>query len=298
MTASVGNIKIEPVNVSWQIEEQWNVETVADVAKSLENKYFHIYSGANAKFHVWFNAGTGADPAPSGSTAIPVTIVANDSAATVATKTASAIDLNANFHASASDNVITITCDAAGEANAFADVDTGFTFTQCQEGGNLDLGYLDGDVEAKFEEKLLEITAHQAGLTPLAELRQGNTLEVTLTLKECDVAKLKQVFSSSAGGTYTPTLGTEVFGVGTSRQGTNTVIQARRLILHPVALASSNYTRDLCAWKAYPMPDTLVFSGENPQTLGITFKTYLDESKPEAIRQWCFGDWTQLVPVI
>jgi len=296
---NIGNIRIEPVNITWAIEEQTHVTTVADVASSLNNKYFLLNDGENDGFYVWFNvAAAGVDPAPAGRTGIVVAIAANASAATVASAMQVAVDANAEFVASVSSNVVTITNADAGDADDTVDFNTGFTFAQCQEGGSLDLGLTDGDLEAAFEETLLAVTAHQTGVTPLADLRQGVVSEVTLTMKECDAAKLKQVFAKAAGGTYTPSGGTELFGWGTSRQGLSTIVQARRLQLHPVALASSNHTRDLCFWKAYPMPDTLVFSGENPQTLGLTFKVYLDDSKPAAIKQWVYGDFTQLVPVV
>lgn len=298
---SVGNIKIEPVNVKWQIEEQWKVNTVADVASSLQNKYFRIRNGSDAKFHVWINVGgSGVDPAPSGSTGIAVAISANATAAAVATAVAAAVDAHADFHAvvDADDpTAVIITADDAGDSTDWDDFNTEFTLSQCQDGGNFDLGLLDGNVEAAFEEKLLELMAHQTGATPIADLRQGIGVEISLTLKECDAAHLKAIFARGAGGSDTPSGGTEVFGWGKDKLGQPTIIQARRLILHPVALANNVYTRDICFWKAYPLPDTLVFSGEDPQTLGVTFKCYLDDDKPAAIQMFGYGDWTQYVPV-
>lgn len=298
MTCSVTNIKIEPVNVTWQIEEQWDVTTVADVADSLDGKYFNIKSGSNAKFHVWYNTsgGSAVDPAPSGSTAIMVAITTGATAAAVASATQAAVDGNANFAASVSGNVVTITAVVAGETDDFADFNTGFSFSQCQDGLNFDLGYLDGDVEISTEEQLLSVTAHQSGVTPLADLRQGVSAEISLTLKETDVVKLKAIFAGTAGGSHTPTLGTELFGWGTNKQGLNTIIQSRRLVMHPVSKADVDYSEDLCFWKAYAKPETLTYSGENPRVISVKFSTYLDTSMPEEIQLFSIGDWTQMLP--
>lgn len=297
MSSSVTNIRIEPVDVYWQGEEQWNVECLADVSSSLQNKYIKLYDETGAKFHAWFNVGgAGVDPAPSGSTDIEVSIAADASAATVAAALQAAVDAEAKFQATVVDDVVTITVVAPGEVIDFADQNTGFTLTQCADGLDLYLGLLDGDVEATFEEQALDVTAHQTGTTVLAALRQGVSCELGLTLKESDFDKFKAIFAKGAGGTHTPGGGTEVFGWGTEKQGTNTFIQSKRLILHPVNKQLADKSRDLCFWKAYPMPDTMTFSGENPQTLAVSFKAYRDESKPEAVNVFVFGDWSQYLP--
>jgi len=293
-----GNIKLEPVNVTFEIEHQVSVQAIADDTSSLLDKYFSIYAGDNTQYHVWFNVGAaGADPTPAGSTGIEVTIAVDDTAATVATAIVTAVDAEGDFGAVVVDSTkVLITAAAVGETTEWADVDSGMTLTVCQEGGTLDLGLLDGDVETSFEEILLSINCHQEGLTPLAELRQGITSEVSLTMKEGDFDKFKQIFASTAGGKFTPVAGTEVFGWGDSKQGLNALVQARRLNLNPVANGAADHSRDLTFWKAYPKPDTIVFSGENPQTLSMTFSMYLDDAKDSRIKMFCFGDYTQFTP--
>lgn len=300
---ATGDIKIEPVNVTWEIEEQWHVKTIADVSSSSNSNYFRIgKSGQTTHSHyVWLDVGnTGVDPAVAGLTGVEVNIAANDTAATIATAIAAAVTALSDFTATASGDTVTITCIGAGDSAGLLDgagaAATGFTFTQCQEGGTLDLGLLQGDVESGFEETLLELTAHQTGVTPIADLRQGVKTELSLVMQEATVTKLKEIFAKSGGGTDTPSGGTEVFGWGTSRQGLNTIIQARRLVLHPVAKSDTDYSGDLCFWKAYPMPESLIFSGENPKTLSVSWKFYLDASKPAAISLFCFKDWTQYIP--
>jgi hypothetical protein len=297
MSCSITDVRIEPIDASWQTEEQWEVGCVADVASSLNNKYIKLYTPSGGKFHAWWNiGGAGVDPAPAGFTAIPLVAAVNATTATIATALQTAVDAHADFQATVDGSVVTITCVDAGATVDFSDFNTGFSFTQCADGLYLDLGLLDGDVELALEEQILDITAHQFGTTVLSAVRQGNSVEVPLTLKESDFVKLKALFVNTGGGSHTPTLGTEVFGWGTSKQGTSTFTQSKRLVLHPVGLPLIDKSRDRCIWKAYPMLETMVFSGENPQTLAMTFKAYRDDSKPEAISMLAFGDWTQYLP--
>lgn len=297
MSCSVTNIKIEPVELSLEAEEKWQVTTVADVASSLDGKYFLIQSGSGAGFYVWMDIGAAADPAPSGRTGIPVTVSPNATAATIAGLVSAAVTANANFYATVSGTVVTIECVAKGDAGDFADVDTGFSFQQCTDGLDLDLGLIDGDIEVGFEETNFEVTAHSKGLNILAELRQANNVTLGFNLLESDSEKYKAIFKSTVGGADTPSMGTEVYGIGSSRQGSNTFVQARRLVMHPVSKAANDYSEDVCVWKAYVKPETMVFSGENPKTLSLTVGNYLDDSKPEEISRIAFGDWTQYLPV-
>lgn len=296
MSCTVNNIKIEPVNVYWQDFHEFLVTAVADSSDSLDGTYF-TFDDPTTGYYVWFNSSVGvaADPAPAGRTGITVAYDPNDSAATIAGLIQAAVDANGNWQASVSGSDVTITAIAIGERGAApADVDSGMTITECTIGGDQDLGLLDGDVETTFEETLFEVTAHQYGVTKLADLQQGVSATVALTLKESDSTKLKQMFAKAAGGTHTPAGGTELYGWGTSNQGANTYSKARRLVLKPVG--ASDDSGNLTFWKAYPMPGSLVFSGENPKTLSVEFKIYRDETKPDAIEYFAFGDQTQLNP--
>lgn len=301
MACTVTNIKIEPANASWEVEEAWCIDTVADVAGSLNSKWFKIGMAGQTTYshYVWLNVATlGVDPAPAGLTEVEVALSTGATATAVATAIQTAIDALTDFEATISGNHVTVYCAVAGESAGVAEgtAATGFTFTQASAGGSLDLGLLDGDIEVSFEETLFEVTAHQTGTSKIADLRQGVSAEVSLTLKESDKARYKEIFGA-AGGAHTPSGGTEVFGWGKSKQGSNTIVQARRLVLHPVRLADGVYIDDLCFWKAYPMPETLTFSGENPKTLQVSFKCYLDEEKPDEIEMFGIGDWSQYVPI-
>lgn len=300
MSCDVTSIRIEPADVSWEIEESWCVKTVADVSSALNSKWFKLGKAGQTTYshYVWLNiGGAGVDPAPAGLTGIAATAAANATANNIATAVQTAVDASADFEAVVSGDEVTIRTITAGVSAGLLDgtAATGFTFVQEAEGGQLDLGLLDGDIEVSFEQSLFEVTAHQTGTSTIAELRQGVSCEITLALKEADADKYKELFMSG-GGSDTPSGGTEVFGWGKSRQGSNTIVQARRLVLHPVRLASNVYTDDFCAWKAYPMPESIVYSGENPKILNVSFKCYLDDEKPDAIQLFGTGNWTQYVP--
>lgn len=70
------------------------VQFVADVASSLNNKYFTIRDNpSDKKYHVWYNVGgAGVDPAPSDSIGIEVDILPNDPASVIALATALTIE--------------------------------------------------------------------------------------------------------------------------------------------------------------------------------------------------------------
>lgn len=99
------------------VAEKTKFVMVADVAGSLNNKYFQLSDGGVLSHHVWFNVnGAGVDPAP-GTVAVPVAIATNASSADVATAVALALDGLAEFIATASDNVVTVTNAATGHAD-------------------------------------------------------------------------------------------------------------------------------------------------------------------------------------
>lgn len=288
-TSGVGDIRIEPVDVLWEQEQQDCVGAVADVSGSLAGTYFLL--GDN--FYVWMDDAVASDPAPAGRTGIAAAISTDATAAQVASAIQTAVDADANFSATVQNSTeVVITAATSAEVANAADFDTGFSFAVFAEGGSLDLGLLQGNVESSFEEQILDILAHQSGTTIRAGLRQGVTASVTLTMQEASVAKLRALFSKTGGDALTPSGGTEVYGWGTSRQGDNVIPQARRLNLHPVN-AGVSLARDLTFWKAYPLPSSLVFSGEEAKVIEVEWRVFLDDRKRPEVSLFCFGDYTQ-----
>lgn len=116
-------------------KEKTQITCVADVAGSLNNKYFLIKSAADVtSYYVWMNVNAaGVDPAPGG-TGIEVVLATNASASAVATAVAAALDANADFVASALGADVTSENAAVGTSTDAADADTGFSISILTQG--------------------------------------------------------------------------------------------------------------------------------------------------------------------
>lgn len=294
---SVANIRIEPVDVYWQIEEQECWDFTNATAAGFGGKYVTAYNAAGDGFYFWGDENnTDVDPAPGGGlTGVSVEYGAGATAAAIATAFAAAIGGTTGFDATADGLIVTSVRTAVGSATDSTEGDAGafISLTKTQDGKDVYLGLLSGDVVVTTEEATLELVAHQTGTTVRADLRQGVNATVALTIQESDNGLRKSLYTGSAGGSFTPGGGTEVFGWGSLKQGLSTITDAARLIMHPVALDAADKSRDLCFWKSYPLISTLTFSGENPETMEVEFKCYLDDHKPEGVNLFAFGDHTQ-----
>lgn len=298
--SNVANIRIEPVDVTWQGPEVDCFDFSGVTAEGLGGKYVLMSNVAGVTFKVWFDENsTDAEPTVSDTTAVAVDYGAGALAGAIAAAFATAVNDNASFKAYISGNVVKVERVVDGEVTATDASDAAeLAHHVIQTGKNVYLGILQSDVEAAFEETTLELTGHQTGTTLLADLRQGVSATVSVTLQESDNAKRKTLLTGSAGGTFTPGGGTEVFGWGNLKQGLSTIQDACKLVFHPVALASSDRTRDLVFWKSYPLIESLVFSGENPETMSVSFKAYIDQDRPKGVNLFAFGDWQQEVTVL
>lgn len=292
---NVANIRIEPVDVTWKDYESESWDFTNATASGLGGKYVILYNASGTKFYAWFDENnTDTDPAVSGATAIAVDYATSATASAIASAFSTAVGAATGFDCSVSGVVATSIRTSFGSVTDSTVGDSGsyITLTQLTDGKDVYLGYLDGDVEVSFEEATLELTAHQTGTTLLADLRQGVNATVSLTLKESDNTLRQTLFAGTAGGSVAGATST-VYGWGNIKQGLSTIVQAGRLIFHPVALSSSDYSRDMCFWKAYPLIQSITFSGENPEVMAIEFKCYIDTSKAEGINLFMFGDHTQ-----
>jgi hypothetical protein len=300
MALDAGNIKIQPMNAIFG-EDRAQVSKVtvrADVSSDLNNDYFMLYS-PSGRFYVWFNvATTGVDPAIAGYTGIPVAISANANASTVASAVQAAVDAHASFVATSSQAVVTITNAVVGYAPTPREGSgTGFAFEVTTQGSvEADLGFLDGSVEWTVSKSMVDVTGHQRGAEVLAQIMNGTECELTLNLKETTKANLLKALQGQ-GGTYIPegADATELTGFGQFKNFSNTLAFSQRLVLHPVNKLPGDKSEDVCFWKAFPMMESISFSGEDLLTIPLTFKSYPDLSKPDTIQHFCVGDWTQLV---
>jgi len=286
------NIKISPVDVRWEIEERFCVDATDIVASTLDAKYF-TFTDTSTNYYVWFNLDAGStDPVPGG-TGIQVNVTTGDSPATMVAAIEIAVETATTYEGVVDGDAVIFTLDSTESVLADpADVNSLMTIAVIYKGASTYLGLLDGDVETSFEETLLDINAHQTGSTILTQLRQGVSANVSLTLKEC-TTELYKAFITAAGEAYTPIGGTELYGWGGSKLGLNTLNNARKLNFHPVNVVSTDHTQDLTFWLAYPTPDSVTYSGENPQVMSLSFTAFLDDTKPEGISLFAFGDATQ-----
>jgi|CXWL01.1.fsa_nt_gi hypothetical protein len=295
MSSSVANVRVEPMNVFWKAEEKETFDFTNATAAGAGGKHIKLYLPTGAKYYVWFDENnTDTDPAPATFTAIAVDYGAGALATAIATAFQVAVDAVSGFTATISGDVVTVVRDAVGDVTDSVNVDaTEIVMTKVQDGKNVDLGLIDGDIEISTDPKTFELKAHQHGETILSELIQGFGCSIGLTLLESDNTLRKSVMIGAAGDAVTPSGGTEVYGIGTSKIGSNKIIDAARLILHPVSAGSTDYTRDWCFWKAGVVVESITFSGTDPEKMKVSFKCYPDDSKSSKVSIFAVGDHTQ-----
>lgn len=290
MASSANNIIISPMNLFWRIEANHVITAVADVADSLDGKYFTLMG----THYVWFDGVAAADPAPAGLTAIPVAYTTGDSAATLAGLIATAIDGDAAFSATASGAEVNVVAAAVGEVSDSADVDSGVSIEICRRGKNFDLGLIEGEPSLNTEIDVLDVNAQQLGTVPATSIIRGSSVSSEITLLETPKSSL-EVFYKIYGGSMTAaeTGGTAVFGMGTNAIGNNLLVDAARLEMIPVNTISSELSYNVNIMLSAPVPGTLLFSGENVRSLVVTFKGYPDTTKDSRVNTVLIGDPTQ-----
>jgi len=300
MANDVSNIKVEPVELNWGNPETTRLTAVADVSSNTQNQYYSLYSTDGTLYHAWNNVGAaGSDPAPAGSTEIEVSYAANASAATVAaahvTAVAAIADFNCKIDPDDSTKFVIQNVGIGAVTAVVTDVDSGFTIVQVREGSNLDLGFIDGDIEFSPTEDLLEIMANQTGTQILDKIRTGNNVDnITVAMKESDAAKLKAILNAG-GASVTPSGGTEVTGWGDSKRFLNISGDCRQLILHPVRNAATNRANDFAIWRTYPNLTGFNFSGESEQMINVEFQIIPDPIMADAQDLFVYGDHHQLL---
>lgn len=290
MASSSGNILVSPMNLYWRIEANHVITCVADVADSLDGKYFTLMG----THYVWFNSSVGAaaDPAPVGFTAIPVAYDPNDSALVIAGLVQAAIDGDAAFSATVSGADVNVIAAAVGEKTDSADVDAGVTVAICRKGKNFDLGLLEGEPSLTLEPDVLDVPSQQTGTVPVTSIIRGSNASVEVTMLETTKSNLKE-FYKIYGGAFTPGAGTEVFGVGTGAIGKNLLVDGARLEMIPVNSVSAELSYNVNIMLTAPVPGTLLFSGENVRTMTVSFKGYPDLTKDSRVDTVLIGDPTQ-----
>ena len=90
---AITEFRLDAANVSWGKRTKTSVTAVADVAGSLDGKYFTINT-PTASNYVWLDGATAPDPAPAGLVGIPVAYTNGDSAIVLAGLIKTAMETN------------------------------------------------------------------------------------------------------------------------------------------------------------------------------------------------------------
>lgn len=169
------------------VAEITTVETVADVASSLNGAYFLI-SSPTTDYYVWLNTGTATDPLIELATGVEVAISENDSANTIATALQTEINALTDFNASVLTDTVTITCVTEGIVTDPVDgaTPTGFTLTVTTEG-------VDGVVGG-------EVTGVVVALETGSDSNTENGDELTFSSPITDIDSVATVVSTDTEG--------------------------------------------------------------------------------------------------
>lgn len=188
------------------LPEERHIRFVADVAGSLNNTYFTLYSeNDESLYHVWYNvSGGGTDPAPVGSCGIEIPIVTGDVASIVKLATQRCLEQfidEFQVRELAADKLF-VKNTRMGLCTNSADFGTGFELTTVQEGEeklvkNIDIPF-DGKTKYIYntQEKRFESFPVSDATVTLAgevDIKNPNTLEIinkTVATKNVEVTQL------------------------------------------------------------------------------------------------------------
>ena len=297
---AIQNISVRPMYVylGEDVAQVQTITCVADVAASLQNKYFLFHDAAGAKHYAWFNVATlGVDPAPAGGwTGHEVAIASGATASAVATALTAVLTAVTGFDATVSGYTVTLTHTATGYAQPAIDstaAPTNFAFSVVTL-GQIEKEYtcLKGDIEMSgYALQKYEVTCHSSGTTVQKEIITGyDKPQLSLVFQETDKASLQEIMVMYGMPVFTP-VGADkdsVFGFGPANVGgTNPKVKIR---LHEAALDLSNKSSDIVIWNAELGLDTFNFSGETASEIPATFSIYPDTTKPKAIQFYMIGD--------
>ncbi len=162
-------------------------------------------------------------------------------------------------------------------------------------------GFTEGDLEFTTEDQLVDITTHQTGTNVVSAIRTGKNASIALVLKETSADVIKYLYGQSGSLETASGASGEVLGWGSKKDFTHVLDQAAKLVLHPSGAADTDLSEDIAAWKAYPMVESMTFSGENPNTVSLTFRIFPDLAKAPEFQLFVFGnhedgDFTEVEP--
>lgn len=298
MSCQSSTFLLSAATASWGRRDKSCVDVNAG-GSGLSAKYFLVDApsadfAASVGYYVWFNTGASVDPAVSGRTGIAVAILSGDTEVQVALKLKNAVEAHASFYAKlhpTDSSIVIIEAKYKGPVSTeIAAGDSGFEVETAVIGFGGDLGKTSGGVTISMESTVAQIISDQTGQIPLDELLTGQTIEVSMSLLEMDLANWKKIVGGFAGESFTPGGGSELVGFGTSRLYASALDFGGELVLHPTRYPESDRSRNITIWKAAPKPSSINFSGSDPQIMEVTFTALPDTNLDPSINMMAFGD--------
>lgn len=286
---------LEAMRWYWGLRHCRTVTFVADVAGSLNGEYWDLNvieeDYTEKKYLVYLDNGSTTAPTPaSDQTLLQVSYTDGDSAATIAAAFVSALT-------SASIPVNTETTAGAVEVqNKFVGLITTEVYTNASNltfstGATGIGGYLGqtGSAELAIEESTVPLVDDAQGTTILSEVFTGITATISFTIKEMTTARWESLIGNVAGATKTISTN-DITGYGTSKLFTNKFNYAGRLVGHPVRLANSDRSADICMKLTAPKMTSINYSGADVQEASFEFPGYKDSLASPEINIVARGD--------
>lgn len=300
------DVKLEPVKILWGTEQCRSYDVNGLV--SYDGKYFKLNlikeDYTQLKGYVFLNTGASVDPAPAGLTLLATASVSDlDSDEDNAAAIKAALDASAYAELIKSEvdpddlSVVRIQNQILGKVDAEDAGDSQFVYTLELEALGGDLGKTEqGGVTLNMETSTAELKTDQTAELLVGEINQGNLTTIEMTLAEVTKDKIKTILGSVLGDIVDLGAGEEYIGIGTTKLFQELSALGGRMVLHPLRITDvSDRSEDWSFHLTAPLPSSLNLSGTEQQGWEITFKPYVDESKPAAASVGGFGDWLALI---
>jgi len=155
---------------------------------------------------------------------------------------------------------------------------------------SVDLGATEG-VTLNMSTTTTDVTCDQTGSQVRTQIITGHEVTIAMTLKEMSSQNWSTIVGTTVGGEHTPSAGTKLTGLGSASIFKTLSSVANPLILKPVGAADN--TRNIAFHKAYPIPESVSYSGTDLSVMSVTFRAIIDSAVDEDIDIMSFGDNTQ-----
>jgi hypothetical protein len=291
------NIRLEAVNAYFGKKECRILETVSDVADSLQDTYHDLnwIDGDFNEIEGYFYFDT--DPVIVGKTAIgPVPRTTGDSATVIASAIKASIDASGALVNVVQDgNALTIENRAPFSITAETDSgSTGFSLATARAGSGAKLGKTaQGGASVSLEAQTFEVKSDQTGENLLDDISIGTSSTIEMGIIELSKEQFELLIGSATGNTVQGA-SSKVVGYGESRLYDSMKSLGGMLVLRPIRLeGDQDYNSDVVLHSCAPLPSDINYSGSDQQVLNVSFKPYLDGSVKKEVNLIAFGDWTQ-----